>query len=156
MRHITDPFTGQSSAEVTIKERFPNQNGFKRSFEYPISISPALGLILIAQIAKSHTTQVTPAQWILKNRYIVLWPDGKPWDVDALQWSNSPIHTGEIEVDDVFETFEIPAWAIKDITGLDEFKFLGTRELQEMPFSLWTQKERKLYFEVMTWNRWKK
>ena len=90
-----------------------------------------------------------PTHGILKHRYIVAGPDGKPWDIDILQGSNTGVYLGEIEVDDTIENFANPTWAVKDITGIPGYKYLGTRELQEHPVATWSQKERKLYFEVM-------
>ncbi len=156
VRHILDPYENTVRAQVTIKEKLLNQNGYKRYVEYDIYIPASLALLLIEQIAQWHMVPTIPTHGILKHRYIVAGPDGKLWDIDILQGSNTGVYLGEIEVGDTIESFENPSWAVKDITGLPQYKYLGTKELQEHPASIWTPKERKLYFEVIAWSRWKK
>lgn len=52
VRHILDPYENTVRAQVTIKEKLLNQNGYKRYVEYDIDIPASLALLLIEQIAQ--------------------------------------------------------------------------------------------------------
>jgi CYTH domain-containing protein len=149
VRKILDPKNGTQRAEFTVKEK-TNHPEFKIYQEHNIDIDPALAINLIRHIALEHkVTDEHSEHGVRKLRYNIPGPDGKIWDIDALQWLNAWLHIGEIEVNSVDTTIALPKWAVMRVNGIPEFRFLGTKELQKIPWSKLTQEDRKLYLKVI-------
>ncbi len=150
IRRIFDPREVSLRAEFTLKEKFPSVNNFKIYEEHNIPIHAVLWLGLIEHIAPWHEIKNQKREHgVRKLRYNVAWPDGKMWDIDAHQSLSAGVHLGEIEVSTERTKVEIPPWAVKLVSGDSKFRFLGTKELQEVPFSQLSQKVKAPYLAAL-------
>jgi hypothetical protein len=85
VRKILDPKNGTERAEFTIKEKTSHPE-FKIYQEHNINIDTALADTLIKHIAPEHKiTDEYSEHGVRKLRYNIPGPDGKIWDIDALQ-----------------------------------------------------------------------
>ena len=151
VRKILDPKTWTERAELTVKEKTYHPE-FKIYQEHNIDIGIGLAINLIQHIALEHKiTDMNSEYGVRKLRYNVPGPDGKIWDIDALQWLNAWLYIWEIEVNSLDTTIALPKWAAMRVNGKPEFSFLGTKELQKTPWSNISPEIRKLYFKVIGW-----
>jgi len=85
--------------------------GLKRKeYEYPIPVSDAEELL----------TDITPPEPIRKIRYRIPFKDHL-WEVDEFQGANRGLLLAEIELKAEDESFEIPPWIGKEVTGDKRF-----------------------------------
>ncbi len=142
IRKIFDPKNWETRAEFTVKEKFDHPE-FKIYKEHNINIDPNLAIALIEHIAPEHiiTDNITE-HGVRKLRYNILWPDGALWDVDALQGLNAWLYIWEIEVTSLETPIITPSWAVKKVNGDPNFKFLGTKDLQKIPWMMLSEEKR--------------
>lgn len=151
VRKILDPKNWTERAEFTVKEKTDHPE-FKIYQEHNIKIDPNLANNLIEHIALEHKISDEHSEYgVRKLRYNIPGPDGKIWDIDALQGLNAWLYVGEIEVSSIDTTITLPKWAVMRVNGNPEFRFLGTKELQKMPWSKLSQETRKLYLRAIGW-----
>lgn len=151
IRKILDPKNWTERAEFTVKEK-TNHPEFKIYQEHNINIDTGLAINLIRHIALEHKiTDGNSEHGVRKFRYNIPGPDGKIWDIDALQGLNAWLYVGEIEVNSLDTIIVPPKWAVMRVNGNPEFRFLGTKELQKIPWSKLSQETRKLYLRVVGW-----
>lgn len=151
VRSIIDPRTDKKTGQLTLKEKFRSQNGFKLYKEHDIDISYGLAEELIIS--------VSPEWWVLKNRYNVRWPDERLWDIDFMtrRWDyiqdiRSQLTLWELEVNSIDDIFEVPEWAICQLNGKKEFKCFWTAELQKRPWMSIDSTTRGSYIRIL--NQW--
>jgi CYTH domain-containing protein len=137
IRIITDWTQGTKHSEFTLKQKTPNDD-YKIYDEYNLPIDNQLAIELIEHIAPAL---IVPGDnsveyWVNKNRYITLWPDGKPWDLDVYQRLNTGLFIAEIEVDWLDVKIKLPPYIKKRMNGYDIYKPFWTGELQKVPFQL--------------------
>lgn len=83
------------------------QNGISRGeFEYEIPLKDAEELM----------QTFCPGHAVDKLRYIVEY-EGKKWEVDEFLGSHSGLILAEIELEDAEETFAVPPWVGKEVSG---------------------------------------
>ncbi|MFN8416640.1 MAG: CYTH domain-containing protein [Cytophagaceae bacterium] len=109
-------------AYITIKSK-STPNGFSRhEFEYLIPVDEA-------QYMLEHLSGDT----IEKHRYKIN-IDGNIWEVDVFSGDNEGLIVAEIELKSEEQTFTIPSWASKEVTG--EVKYYNSK-LGNHPFKKW-------------------
>ena len=114
-------------AFLNIKSR---ELGAKRQeFEYPIPVDEAQALLMLCVGGR-----------IEKTRHYVTHA-GHLWEIDEFFGDNAGLLVAEIELDDVEETFEKPAWAGAEATHAPRYYNLA---LASRPFSQWHEDERKV------------
>lgn len=134
---------GDSHWMITIKIRHGIQNGYKVYTEKDVYISVTFADFLLSEMNQL----ITP---IVKRRYIMCWPDGKPWDIDIYEEENTGLRMAEREADSTREKFKIPPWIGKEITNDKIWKpLLSTWWLQEKPISEWNQSMQKRLWAIL-------
>lgn len=134
IRRIFDPREYSLRAEFTLKEKLESWV-FKVYNEHNIAIDAILALSLIEHIAPRLEFDGNPVEyWVRKFRYNVQGPDTKIWNIDVLQWYNSWLTLWEIEVTRKNTRIELPKYAVLQVNGKSEFRFLWTAELQKNPW----------------------
>jgi adenylate cyclase len=109
-----------SGAYLTIKGR---STGATRSeYEYKIPDNEAKELLDNFAVAE-----------LTKFRYTMAYQN-KIWEVDEFLGDNQGLIVAEIELDSETETFELPAWIAKEVTG--EEKYYNSN-LSVNPFNKW-------------------
>lgn len=104
------------SAERTVRVRIMDNNGFitikgptsgciRAEFEYEIPLADAEELI-----------KMSLPKIIEKNRYIVSF-EGKEWEIDEFKGTHKGLILAEIELDDEFESFQVPPFIGDEVTG---------------------------------------
>ncbi len=149
IRRIFDPKINLLHAEFTLKIK-EKHSQFKIYQETNLPIDPILANTIIEHIAPRHTIDSNTFEcWVRKFRYHVLGPDGKQWDVDILKWLNAWLHIGEIEVDSTKTVIVRPPWAVMQVNWKHVFRYLGTKELQKIPWSKLSDKKKEKYLQVL-------
>ena len=108
-------------AYLTIKGA---QKNFTRS-EYEYSIPAADAEKMLAEFADG--------QLVSKTRYHIQ-EGGHTWEVDIFEGTNHPLAVAEIELSSEDETFEIPPWVTKEVTG--DLRYNNTY-LADHPYPEW-------------------
>ncbi|MEZ5536205.1 MAG: CYTH domain-containing protein [Thiolinea sp.] len=98
-------------------------------YEYPISLSDAHEML----------DQLCQRPLIEKTRHFVEY-GGKIWEIDEFQGDNAGLVVAEVELGQVGEEFDIPAWAGQDVSGVERYYNVA---LVRYPYTQWTEEERK-------------
>jgi len=115
--------TNGKAAFINIKKKL-NDNGISRlEFEYEIPYADAEQLL----------EQVVIQPIIDKVRYKVL-NDGMIWDLDIFAGDNAGLMIAEIELEDINQAFQIPAWAGKEVS--DDMRYYNMNLIAH-PFKQW-------------------
>ncbi|MFN9630688.1 MAG: CYTH domain-containing protein [Cyanobacteriota bacterium] len=96
-------------------------------FEYPIPVEDAQALL------KQAPWQVN------KKRYGLLLPSGD-WVLDVFNGANAPLVIAEVELQKAEDTPPIPAWCVREITGLHQ---LSNAALAHLPWQQWEPEDRR-------------
>ena len=110
-----------SNFKIALKKHIKNFTNFE--FEYLIPKSD--GEKIMASLQNT----------IKKERFF-LEVEKKQWIVDCFQEKNFPLEIAEIELSQEDETFNLPTFLSKEITGLKNFSNLS---LSNYPFSKWDE-----------------
>lgn len=100
----------------------------RHEFEYEIPLADAQALL--------KTSCAGPP--VEKTRHTVEY-GGKTWEVDVFAGANAGLVVAEIELDAEDESFALPPWAGREVSG--DPKYLNTC-LCQRPFSTWPKEER--------------
>ncbi|WP_159520046.1 CYTH domain-containing protein [Sunxiuqinia indica] len=108
------------AAYLTIKGR---GNGISRpEFEYEIPVDDAEELLKLA---------VYPP--VEKDRFHIV-VNNRTWEVDFFKGANKGLFLAELELDAENESFEMPVWITKEVTGQEKYH---NSYLAKYPFSTW-------------------
>ena len=105
---------------ITIKGR---SSGISRKeFEYQIPVNEAVELmdLCIASIIEKYRTKVLF--------------DGKIWEIDEFEGDNKGLIMAEIELKSQDETFAVPPWISREVTG--DYRYFNSY-LSRIPFKNW-------------------
>lgn len=126
----------QASVRVRIEGQEANINikgmtlGIQRlEYEYPIPFAQANELL----------DKLCTKPLIDKTRHLVEFA-GKRWEIDEFTGENEGLIVAELELKQVGEIFEKPAWAGEEVSGIVRYYNVS---LQKYPFSDWTEAERQ-------------
>ena len=132
--YIEQGYLSNNLDEWIIRIRF-NGNNFKialkkhiknfTNFEFEYLIPKSDGEKIMASLQNT----------IKKERFF-LEVEKKQWIVDCFQEKNFPLEIAEIELSQEDETFNLPTFLSKEITGLKNFSNLS---LANYPFSKWDE-----------------
>lgn len=113
-------------AFLTLKG--PASGCSRAEFEYPVPVSDAEAIL--EQFCTGGTVE----------KYRCRVPAGKHiWEIDEFLGQNAGLTVAELELESPDETFEIPAWLGREVTG--EIRFYNSRLLKH-PYSKWTPEEK--------------
>lgn len=123
-----------NEADRSIRIRIQNKNAFitiktnktpliRNEYEYEIPLNEAEELFGDFQDKPS----------ILKRRYLIQYKNHL-WEVDVFEGDNAGLVIAEIELQDVDEDFEKPAWLLEEVTN--DRKYLNAN-LVKLPFKDW-------------------
>jgi adenylate cyclase len=135
VRYSQGYFIGDS--EKTVRVRVAGENGFltikgisigfsRKEFEYRIPLNDANELLLMCSIPL-----------IGKYRTKILYED-KIWEVDEFEGDNKGLILAEIELKSEDETFSIPPWIGREVTG--DIRYYNFH-LATCPFKNWMTQE---------------
>lgn len=119
--------------QKTIRVRLTPESGFltikglnvgatRPEFEYEIPQEEAIALLDNFSMAE-----------LSKIRYKITY-EGKVWEVDEFHGENSGLIVAEIELTSEDETFEIPSWIDREVTGEEQYY---NSNLSIAPFKSW-------------------
>jgi adenylate cyclase len=107
-------------AFITIKSK--NSGIERQEFEYHIPLADAEQLLLLCEAAPLE-----------KKRYRVQY-DNHVWEIDEFLGVNAGLIVAEIELQDVAEEFNKPAWLGKEVS--DDYRYYNSY-LANHPYSTW-------------------
>lgn len=96
----------------TLDLKFNKCKNFKKRLEFSYGIPVHEGQEIINQ----DTTYLP----IVKERYIIPYKN-HVWEVDVFKCKNEGLIIGEIELENINETFEKPPWALQEVTGDEKY-----------------------------------
>lgn len=108
-------------AFITVKGA--NRGAVRAEFEYPIP----------RQDAELMLDTLCEGTVIEKVRYEI-WVGEHCWEVDHFHGENEGLMVAEIELEAEEESFEVPAWAVEEVTGDPKYY---NANLVEFPYSQW-------------------
>ena len=122
-----------ADGERTVRVRVAGSNGYltikgisqgfsRKEFEYPVPVNEALEMLEMCSIPV-----------IDKYRTRVLF-EGKVWEVDEFEGENKGLIMAEIELESENDTFLVPSWIGKEVTG--DFRYYNSY-LAMNPFQAW-------------------
>ncbi|MEB3321476.1 MAG: CYTH domain-containing protein [Synechococcaceae cyanobacterium] len=119
---------GGAAAWLTLKAPPPRgaASCTRLEFEYPIP--PGDGEALLA---------LAPDQ-LVKLRHGLDLPGGE-WVLDVFEGRNAPLVVAEVELDDEDRSPPVPAWCVRELTGLHQ---LSNAALAQRPLQAWSEAER--------------
>ena len=79
---------------------------------------------------------------VIKTRYEYIHTDGKKWELDEYEGTNSGIVLADIELQDEDEKFELPEWIGQEST---KEKRITNNSFTLHPYANWTDKEKSWY-----------
>lgn len=135
VRLIENLRTGKKSACFTFKVKKrtkKTQPNIRDEYEWEVPYRVALFIMI----------------WhgeVRKRRYEYIHTDGKKWEFDLYQWLNEGIVLADIELSDVEEKFELPAWLGKEVT---KEKMITNNSFTFHPYSYWIPSEKQWYEEL--------
>ncbi len=109
-----------TKAFLTIKGK--SQGFSRKEFEYEIPVDEALEMLRLCAIPV-----------IEKYRTKVLF-EGKIWEIDEFEGENKGLIMAEIELKSEDETFALPSWIGKEVTG--DIRYFNS-SLAQNPFKNW-------------------
>ncbi len=112
--------TAGPHAWITIKG--PTEGASRLEYEYPIPLQDAQEML-----------QHFAAAVVCKTRHVIHY-GGKCWEVDIFRGENEGLIVAEIELQHEEETFALPPWVDREVTG--EEKYYNSR-LSEHPYKEW-------------------
>jgi adenylate cyclase len=125
----------QASVRIRIAGDSANINvkgmtvGVQRpEYEYPVPLAEAHEML----------DQLCARPLIEKTRHFVEY-DGKIWEIDEFGGDNAGLIVAEVELEQVGEDFAIPAWAGRDVSGVERYYNVA---LVHYPYAQWTPAER--------------
>jgi adenylate cyclase len=113
--------TADDKAFLTVKGKTENYS--RLEFEYEIPHKDALELL----------DKLCEKPIIEKTRYIQL-VGGKKWEIDVFDRENTGLIVAEIELLSEDEKFELPDWALREVSHLKEYR---NNFLAQNPYSTW-------------------
>ncbi len=111
------------TAFLNIKQKLNKQGTKRLEFEYEIPYADAEMML----------EQVVIQPIIDKTRYKVL-NDGMIWDLDIFAGENQGLMIAEIELEDIDQSFQIPAWAGEEVSN--DMRYYNMNLIKH-PFSQW-------------------
>ncbi len=114
------------AAWVTVKGK---SNGLSRlEFEYTVPVTDAAEML----------DQLCPKPIIEKTRFLVEY-QGFTWEIDEFSGDNAGLVVAEVELTHEAQSFALPPWAGKEVTGLVRYY---NSHLATYPFVNWTKEEK--------------
>jgi adenylate cyclase len=118
---------GDGTATLTIKSRPADLR--RLELEYPIPVLQAEALM-----------QLREGSIIEKTRYVV--PHGSlAWEIDVFAGDNLGLIIAEIELKDVDQPIDVPAWIGREVTAQPQYY---NSYLAQQPFSAWSLRAQSL------------
>ena len=115
--------TGNNKAFLNIKSKLDEQGMQRLEFEYEIPLADAQIML----------NKVVLKPIIDKIRYKVL-HTGMIWDLDVFAGDNQGLIMAEIELDDINQPFDLPAWAGVEVS--DDHRYYNTNLISH-PYKQW-------------------
>ncbi len=128
--HIRQGYIPAENA--TVRVRIKDDNAFltlkgrmhalvRSEFEYPIPCDDALAML----------DELCARPLIEKKRYEIMHA-GHRWELDIFEGENDGLILAEIELEDADETFSLPPWVTREVTGDRRYY---NANLRALPFS---------------------
>jgi len=115
--------TGNNKAFLNIKSKLDEQGMQRLEFEYEIPLEDAQIML----------DKVVLKPIIDKTRYKVLHA-GMIWDLDVFAGDNQGLIMAEIELEDINQSFNLPAWAGAEVS--DDHRYYNTNLISH-PYKQW-------------------
>ena len=111
-----------TTAAATLTVKSPMENTRRSEFEYAIPTHDAEEMLALC---------VGPP--VQKHRYRLAFA-GHTWEIDIFSGANAPLMLAEVELSEVDEPVELPAWVGTEVT--DDIRYQNAY-LAEHPFNTW-------------------
>jgi adenylate cyclase len=132
VRLIEDMQTGERSAAFTFKvNKSSKKDGPNIRDEYEWEVPYRVALFIMIGHGE-----------VIKTRYEYIHTDGKKWELDEYEGTNSGIVLADIELSREDEKFELPDWIGQEST---KEKRITNNSFTLHPYANWSEKEKSWY-----------